>query len=241
MAVLELLAQTPGEAVTRTQIFDAVWPGGAVTDDVLTQCIMELRKAFGDSAHHPRYIESIPKVGFRLLPRVTPPGQAGNGVWKPATRVLFIVASTVLLGLVFFWYLSGSRSLPPSAEVNGEKTLAVLPFLDISETQDQGWYADGLTEELINRMAQLDGLQGTGRTASYHFEDSDEDPKSIARALGVHHLLEGSVRTDANSVRITVQLIDVANGFHAWSRHFDRPRSEILGVQEEIAEEVAAA
>ena len=252
MAVLEQLIRTPGEAVTRTQIFNAVWPGGAVTDDVLTQCIMELRKAFGDSAHHPRYIETIPKVGFRLLPQVTPLRPVAkvaddasvtsrSGVWKPATRVLLIVVSTLLLGLVFFWYLSGSRSLPPSAEVTGIKTLAVLPFVDISETQDQEWYAYGLTEELINRLAQLEGLQVTGRTASYHFEGSDEDPKSIARILGVRHLLEGSVRTDADSVRITAQLIDAENGFHAWSRQFDRPRTEILGVQEEIAEEVAAA
>lgn len=252
MAVLLQLVRTPGEAVTRTHIFDAVWPGSAVTDDVLTQCIMELRKAFGDSAHHPRYIETIPKVGFRLLPHVTSVGPAPkvaddasgpprNGVWKPANQVLLIVASTLLLGLVFFWYLSGSRSLPLSEEVTGENTLAVLPFVDISEMQDQDWYAYGLTEELINRLAQLEGLQVTGRTASYHFEDSDEDPKSIARALGVRHLLEGSVRTEADSVRITAQLIDAENGFHAWSRHFDRPRTEILGVQEEIAEEVAAA
>jgi len=256
MAVLEELARTPGEAVTRSEIFDAVWPGGAVTDDVLTQCIVELRKAFGDSARHSRYIETIPKVGFRLLAAVTPcvsaddtatgnesetPVVLSGGPWSPATRVLFVIASTILLGLVFFWYLSGSRILPPSTDMGDIKTLAVLPFVDISEEQDQGWYAYGLTEELINHLAQLEGLQVTGRTASYHFEDSDEDPKSIARALGVRYLLEGSVRTDFNQVRITAQLIDTQDGFHTWSKQFDRPREEIFAVQEEIAGAVVAA
>lgn len=256
MAVLEELARTPGEVVTRSEIFDAVWPGGAVTDDVLTQCIVELRKAFGDSARHPRFIETIPKVGFRVMAAVTPCAPAGDpetgdacetpvvpsgGPWSPATRVLFVITSTILLALVFFWYLGGSRNLPPPADMGGARTLAVLPFIDISEEQNQGWYAYGLTEELINHLAQLEGLQVTGRTASYHFEGSDEDPKSIATALGVRFLLEGSVRTDFNQVRITARLIDTQDGFHAWSKRFDRPREEIFAVQEEIAHAVVAA
>lgn len=256
MAVLEQLAQAAGDTVTREEFFAAVWPGGVVTDDALTQCIAELRRAFGDSARHPGYIETIPKIGFRLLPVVMPLASADHGAVgtqndaaanapelqrKPFVRVPFFIFSTVLFGLVLFWYLVGTRSLPPSVDMDAEITLAVLPFVDISEEQDQGWYAYGLTEELINRLAQLKGLKVAGRTASYHFEGSDEDPKNIARALGVRHLLEGSVRTDADSIRITAQLINAENGFHAWSRQYDRPRAEILSVQEEIAGEVAAA
>jgi TolB-like protein/DNA-binding winged helix-turn-helix (wHTH) protein len=254
MAVLVRLAQAAGEAVTRNELFDAVWPGGAVTDDVLTQCIVELRKAFGDSARNPRIIETIPKVGFRLLPMMTPlssldepttglaresPDRGAGGPWQPATRMFFFIASTVLMALVFFWYLSGSRDVPRTADSVEAKTLAVLPFVDISEEQDQAWYAYGLTEELINRLAQLEGLQVTGRTSSYHFEDRNEDLRQIAEALGVNHLLEGSVRTDDDKLRITAQLIEAQSGFHAWSRQFNRPRKDIFAVQQEIAEAVA--
>lgn len=256
MAVLEQLARAAGDTVTREELFAAVWPGGVVSDDVLTQCIAELRRAFGDSARHPGYIETIPKIGFRLLPTVMPLASAGHETARtqsdatantselkrgPNLRVPFFILSTIMFGLVLFWYLGGTRSLPPSVDTDAKMTLAVLPFVDISEEQNQGWYAYGLTEELINRLSQLKGLMVAGRTASYHFEGSEEDPRSIARALGVRHLLEGSVRTDAENIRITAQLINAENGFHTWSRQYDRSRAEILSVQEEIAEQVAAA
>lgn len=249
MAVLERLAQTPGEVVTRAELFDAVWPGSAVTDDVLTQCVVELRRALDDSARDPRYIETVPKVGFRLLPPVTPlhsrraaqPERRFFSPWKPATQMTFFAASVVLLGLVLFWYLSGSRHIDRPPTVEPVKSLAVLPFVDISEQQDQGWYAYGLTEELINQLAQLRGLQVTARTSSYHFANTNDDMRNIGQALGVKHLLEGSVRTEGDQLRVTAQLIDATTGYHVWSRRFDRPREDIFEVQDEIAEAVAGA
>jgi TolB-like protein/DNA-binding winged helix-turn-helix (wHTH) protein len=255
MAVLERLAQGAGQVVTRDELFDAVWPGGVVTDDVLTQCVVELRKALGDSARKPRFIQTVPKVGFRLLQSATPLGTAdepevnaaeGSAAalfrgWNPAARVFFFIAGTVLMGLVFFWYLSGSRDIPRPAMTGAAMSLAVLPFVDISEEQGQEWYAYGLTEELTNRLAQLQGLQVTGRTSAYRFKDRNEDLRQIGGALGVTHLLEGSVRADADRLRITAQLIETQSGFHAWSKQYDRPRADIFEVQEEIAEAVASA
>jgi DNA-binding winged helix-turn-helix (wHTH) protein len=107
MAVLEHLARSSGDVITRDELFDAVWPGGVVTDDVLTQSIVELRKAFGDSARHPHVIETIPRVGFRLVPAVTPlnngPGAPGAAdPLKLKHRVALIIVSTILLALVLF-------------------------------------------------------------------------------------------------------------------------------------------
>lgn len=256
MAVLVRLAQDAGEVVTRDEFFNAIWPGSAVTDDVLTQCIVELRRSLGDSARDPRYIETIPKVGFRLLPGVAPtnsgaeavagaghdrPESPASGPRQAASRMTFFIASSVLMGLVFFWYLTGSREVPPPMLNSDAKSLAVLPFVDISEDQDQGWYAYGLTEELINRLAQLRGLQVTSRTASYRYLGRNEDLRKVGGELGVSHLLEGSVRKDEDRLRITAQLIEAENGYHAWSKQFDRPSADIFEVQEEIAESVATA
>lgn len=243
MAVLQRLAASAGEVVTRDELFADVWPGGAVTDDALTQCIVELRKAFSDAARRSRVIETVPKVGFRLLPKVTPLDAPAPGAdpLRPGVRVALVGISTVLLGLVFFWYLSGTHQLPPPAVNRTSPAVAVLPFADMSSGQDQGWLADSLTEELINRLAQLDGLQVTARTSSFHYKGRNEDTRDIAAELGVSHLLEGSVRRDESNVRITAQLIEAGTGFHAWSRNFDRPREDFLAIQDEIAESVADA
>lgn len=246
MAVLLRLVQARGEVVTREDLFDAVWPNGEVTDDVLTQCIVGLRKAFHDSARNPRVIETIPKIGFRIIPE-TESFNAGSITTDPVDTARIkiskpvIAISIVLLALLLSWYHMGSRDTFPGVIDNDAKSIAVLPFVDMSASGDQGYFADGLTEELITRLAQLKGLEVTGRTSSFHFKDANEELPSIAKALGVNHLLEGSVRRDENRLRITAQLIDANNGFHLWSRQFDRPFKEIFNIQEEIAESVADA
>ena len=246
MAVLECLARANGRVVERQHFFDAVWPGGEVSDDVLTQCIVELRKAFGDPARHPRVIETIPKVGFRLIPEVTPINQRpaepdATDPLQQKTRVSLIIVSTVLLATVIFWYLTGLRDIEPTSATGAAKSIAVLPFVDMSAEGDQGYFADGLSEELINRLAQLKGLEVAARTSSFYFKNRNEDLRDIARELGVNHLLEGSVRRDGDRLRISAQLIEADNGFHLWSRQYDQPFENYFTVQEEIAEAVADA
>jgi len=250
MAVLEQLASAAGGVVSRENLFDTVWPGSAVTDDALTQCIVELRKALGDSAREPQFIETIPKVGFRLVtpvvlldagadPMHQPHGDSAAD--RPIVRPIFLVVFVVFLCFVLIRFLPFSGESPNPLESEVPKSLAVLPFVDISEHQDQGWYAYGLTEELTNRLAQLGGLQVAGRTSAYRFKDRNEDIRDIGEALGVTYVLEGSVRRDEETLRITAQLIEAANGFHVWSRHYDRPRADIFRVHQEIAEAVATA
>jgi len=246
MAVLTHLVQAGGSVVTRDEIFNAVWPNSEISNDALTQCIVELRKAFHDSARAPRIIETIPKIGFRMIP-VAEPLDADSTIMELAEGTgtfagkPVISVGIILLALLFAWYLKGLHDISPGETDNGAKSIAVLPFVDMSAKGDQGFFADGLTEELITRLAQINGLEVSGRTSSFHFKGKNDVLPGIAKVLGVNHLLEGSVRRDQNRLRITAQLIDARNGFHLWSKQFDRPFTEIFDIQEEIAESIANA
>ena len=125
--------------------------------------------------------------------------------------------------------------------IKNNKSIAVLPFVDMSPNQDQEYFADGIAEELLNELAQLEGLNVAGRTSSFSFKGSEEDLKSIGEQLSVTNILEGSVRKDGNDVRITAQLINSQTGFHLWSDTYDRRIDDIFYIQEDIARSVAGA
>ena len=263
MAVLECLARAEGNVVSRNDLFDAVWHGGIVSDDVLTQSVVELRKAFGDSAHDAQIIETIPKMGFRLIPPVLPLKSESEHTHAistgsdasveqpialhakdkghPATSTLFIAAGAVLILITSLWYVSSDQERSPILTIDDPKPIAVLPFVDMSPDKDYEYFADGLSEELLNRLAQLDGLQVTGRTSSFYFKGKDVDLQQIREALNVDYFLEGSVRVTENQVRITTQLVDATNGVQLWSETYDRALDEIFVIYNEISEGVATA
>jgi TolB-like protein/DNA-binding winged helix-turn-helix (wHTH) protein len=234
MAVLECLAGAGGDVVSRNELLDTVWPGAAVTDDVLTHCIVELRKAFDDSAHDPQFIETIPKKGFRLVAEVAEVEEKPAGLrlaWRAAIAVVLIIGVTGL------WYFGQESRLPPV----DAKTIAVLPFAGLSPGGDEDLFADGLTEELIARLTLLDGLQVTGRASAFYFKGRDEDIQSIGEQLDVGYILDGSVRKAGDELKVTTRLTDVETGFHVWTATYERRVEDLLDVQEQIAEAVAAA
>jgi serine/threonine protein kinase/TolB-like protein len=136
--------------------------------------------------------------------------------------------------------LDDSRSVMVTRPI-AEKSIAVLPFLDMSEKKDQGYFSDGLSEELITLLAQVQDLQVIARTSSFHFRGRDVSLREIARTLGVAHVLEGSVRHAGNTVRVTAQLIRTADGVHLWSQSYDRDVKDIFQVQDDIAAAVVAS
>jgi TolB-like protein/DNA-binding winged helix-turn-helix (wHTH) protein len=255
MAVLECLAAAGGEVVTRNELFEAVWPGVIVTDDALTQCVVELRKAFGDPAQKAQIIRTIPKVGFCLVPPVAflSEEQAASGdkldqtaagvehSMKPMIWATLITAASILLALTVFWYLGAFRDVVPAVHVKPAPSIAVLPFVDMSEGRDQEYFADGLSEELISTLAHLEGLKVIGRTSSFYFKGMNEDLRVIVETLGVTHVLEGSVRKDEEQLRITVQLLDASSGFHLWSETYNRKLDDIFVIQDEISAAIVAA
>jgi len=134
--------------------------------------------------------------------------------------------------------------VPTRADIEGHldtnyRTLAVLPFLNISSDPENEYFSDGITEELLNALAKVDGLRVTSRTSSFSFKGKHEDIRQIAKSLDVSTILEGSVRKAGKKVRITAQLIDAKDGYHLWTQTFDRELDDIFEVQDEIANTVA--
>jgi TolB-like protein/tetratricopeptide (TPR) repeat protein len=138
--------------------------------------------------------------------------------------------------------LTGDESPGGPAPVAGPdvSAIAVLPFADMSPGRDQDYFCEGLAEELINALTQIDGLRVAARTASFHFR-GDVDVREVGGRLGVGTLLEGSVRKAGDRLRVTVQLIETATGYHRWSRRFDRRLDDVFAIQDEIAESVAGS
>jgi TolB-like protein len=122
-----------------------------------------------------------------------------------------------------------------------EKSIAVLPFVNMSPDPDNEYFSDGLSEEILNRLAQVPNLRVAGRTSSFQFKGENRDLREIGERLGVAHVLEGSVRRQGNQVRITAQLIASSDGSHLWSQTYDRTLDDVFVIQDEIAEEVVGA
>jgi TolB-like protein len=186
-AVLKMLVTHAGEPVTKEALFATVWSDAAVSDDALTSCIQELRRALEDDPRQPRFIETRHRRGYRFVAEID----------TAATH----------------------SASPATADIS---SIAVLPFLDMSPGRDQDYLCEGLAEELINALTHIDGLRVAARMASFQFRDAGADVREVGRHLAVGALLEGSVRKADDRLRVTVQLIEVATGYHRWSQRFDR-------------------
>jgi TolB-like protein len=140
-----------------------------------------------------------------------------------------------------FWQSKRAEREASAATVISDRSIAVLPFADLSEKHDQEYFADGIAEEVLNRLAQVPGIKVVGRASSFQFRGKSSDPASIGTALGVAYLLEGSVRKEAGRVRVTAQLIDAKTTSQRWADGFDSDVIDVLKVQDTIAAEIARA
>ena len=168
------------------------------------------------------------------------PADRAPAVREPPTRRPFVapvVVFFVVLLLVLGAFLAQRvwRSTYPATVAIADKSVAVLPFLDLSEKKDEEYFADGMSEELIDALARVPELRIPARTSSFYFKGRQATISEIAKALGVAHVLEGSVRKSGDTLRITAQLIRADTGYHVWSQTFDRPMADVFKVQDEIA------
>ncbi len=213
-AVLRILVANAGKPVSKEELFASVWKDTIVSDDALTSCIQELRKALGDDPKEPRFIETRHRRGYRFVASVSDQTQTASS--PPA-----VIASS------------------SSCCVGDISSIAVLPFMDMSPERNQDYLCEGLAEELINALTRIEGLRVASRTASFQFRCAGEDIRAVGQHLAVETILEGSVRKVEDRLRVTVQLIEVANGYHRWSQRFDRKLDDVLAIEDDVAESIA--
>ncbi len=261
--ILVMLLERPGELVTRQEIHQKLWPADTFVgfDHGLNNAINRLREALGDSAETPRFIETLPRKGYRFIALVTGDGQLAEAEYPAAAatpvvetgpidprlsaRPRFLVTILVLcfaLALAGMVYLGWRRMRAGRPSPGSEYVmLAVLPFQNLSGDPSQDYFSDGLTEEVIAQLGALspDQLGVIARTTSMAYKHTSKSVEQIGSELGVGYVLESSVRRDGNQVRISVQLIRVHDQVHVWARSYDRQISHSIELQEEVAKAVA--
>ena len=241
---LALIHAAPN-VVSTDVLVKEVWGDVVVSDETLTQRVKMLRDALDQSGDKQHYIETVRSVGYRLRSEAISldSGTGRNRSSRKESHKGSIGRMTIALTILAIIIASAAyiASLSRFGSVAADGTIAVLPFLAMSSGSDDGYFADGLTEEILNSLTQLPELRVTARTSAFFFKGRDLPVREIGAALGVAHIVEGSVRRDRDQLRITAQLVRADDGFHVWSDTFDRTSEDIFAVQIDIAEKVAAA
>jgi TolB-like protein/DNA-binding winged helix-turn-helix (wHTH) protein/tetratricopeptide (TPR) repeat protein len=237
MDVLIVLASRPGEVVERSELVDLVWQGRAMSDEPLNRCISQLRRAFDDSSRSHEIVETVPQRGYRLVAPVRPLADSvlPSKSRRPWLRISIVAATAVVAALLGMTYImSGTGSRSASAPTVADNSIAVLPFENVGDDDSEDYFSDGLTEEIMNRLASVAGLTVAARTSSFAFKGSDEDARSIADKLGVALLLDGSIRKDGDRVRISAYLIN-RDGFEIWSATYEGVLTNVFALQDDIS------
>lgn len=238
MQVLVALARADGAVVTRDELVERCWGGRIVGDDSISRVISRLRKVAAGFAQGAFAIETTAKVGFRLVSGEAAQGMAAApGGARTSRRSLLVGGGLVALaaGGAALWFAGREDAPPAPAAV---QRLAVLPLANVSEDAGQQYFADGMTEELRDRLARLPSVDVAARTSSNAAHKQGLDAKAIGRELGVGYLIEGSVRRSGDLVRVTATLIDTRTGFPRWSQSYDRKLDDVFAIQGDIAQAV---
>jgi transcriptional activator of cad operon len=254
MRLLLCLAEHPGEVLSIDDLLTQVWPGVAVSPDSVYQAIASLRRILGDDPKQPTYIATVPRLGYRMVAPVSafadqpaspapatplhpPPIPRPHAVGLQLTVILICLA--LAAAFLVRAHFASQRPPSPIASTPTQKSIAVLPFLDLTQGMQQGEFADGLTEELIDKLSKLPGFRVPSPTSSFYYRDKNLPVATIAKALGVVYVLDGSVRKSDDQVRVAARLVRADNGYVLWSETYDRPFHDLVMVQDDIAGEVA--
>jgi TolB-like protein/DNA-binding winged helix-turn-helix (wHTH) protein/Tfp pilus assembly protein PilF len=255
LCVLVSLLERPGELVTRDELRQKLWESDTFVDfdTGLNKAITKIRDVLGDSAASPRFVETLPKRGYRFIaPTETPapkeiaanPARPEKTAADQPRRSAFVYGSgaklavagvAALLLLTVAVWLRWSRQSTP----NRIRSIAVLPLVNLSGDANQEYFADGMTDELITDLAQIHSLRVISRTSVMQFKQTKKSLPEIAAALNVDAVIEGSVLRSGNNVRVTAQLLDARHDRHLWAASYGREMADIIALQGEVAKAIA--
>jgi TolB-like protein/DNA-binding winged helix-turn-helix (wHTH) protein len=255
LQILAILAKSPGDLVTREELRTRIWPADTFVDfdHSLHNAIRRIREVLGDSAEKPRYVETLPRRGYRFIaaveevhsPRCTAvlskDAVEQTATWVPTQRKLF---AQVLITLCAWTVIGFSLSMAwqrfyAPHDVRPIRSIAVLPMDNFSGDPAQDYLADGMTEELITELSRIQSLGVTSRTSVMSYKGSQKRLPQIARELGVDGIVEGSVSKEGDQLRVTIQLLDGPNDRHIWSQDYQRELVDRLPMQREVAEAIS--
>ncbi len=260
MAVLKVLASKPAELVSRNELLEAIWPGGAIYDDVLTQCVYQLRQhlaAAGGGDRFRKLIKTLPKRGYVLKAELRPatsPFHSPGAVTESTNPVAETNASffsrhraqwlaLVLVVLTVSWVAyrqTGPHwgNADPAELALTNHTIVVLPFANHSGNAPDNYLSEGVGDELRDRIAANLSLRVVARRSSIALRDSQKDVREIGRMLGVGRIIEGRFNREQGRIVVTVELVDASSGFQLWSQTYDRSSQDLMLIQRSLAHDV---
>lgn len=251
--LLVLLANNPDRVITRDELIEKLWDGRIVSEATISTTVKSARKALGDSGEIQKYIKTIRGRGIEFVAEVNAPFQERRKSSDDTTPVIdqksnipksFVFKIAIIISLfvfAIFLYVTddGTMNSTNQGDVaiipEGPYKVAVMPFADMSENADQEYFADGMAEEILNLLASIPGLELTSRTTAFSLKGLNLTVPEIAERLNIHYIVEGSIRTTDDRVRVTAQLIDVNTDAHLWSETYDRELTSIFDVQDDIS------
>jgi TolB-like protein/Flp pilus assembly protein TadD len=225
-AVLRRLLQNPGQLVTKDELYDAIWPGLAVTDDSLVQCIGDIRRALGDERH--AILRTVPRRGYRLVLPETPADTRAGGMRRPALAAALALGVT-LAGLAWHLAFREYETIP---------LVAVLPFEAIGGQEAERRLADGLTEDIVTDLARFPEFGVLSRNATKAYGGASTDLHRLADELNARFAVTGTILENDGQIRVTAQLLETSDATPLWSARWDRPAEDVFAIQTEIAEQI---
>jgi adenylate cyclase len=232
LAVLKLLTDRAGQLVTKDELMATIWPGLAVTDDSLVQCVTEIRKALDDDQH--LIVKTVPKRGY-IYQIYKPRSQAGDKNRYPWPGLAAVLCGAAVLAAAGYHWQS------PNAPVSPEISIAVLPFVNLSSDPKQGFLAAGITEDLTTELAGIPHLVVISSSAALEIKSNALDASRAARELRVRYILRGNLRLEGDRLRINAQLIDAETASQLWAKHIEGSWDDAFSVRDQVIDGVVTS
>ena len=234
--VLTVLLQRPGDVISREELRSAIWPADTFVDfdNSLNTAINKLREALGDSSNNPRFIETLPRRGYRFIAQVTSDGKGtavttSTAVFRRWTILIGGATTIILIGLIAVRMRHFGSSRPLT------RSIAVMPFANANGDPNAEYLSDGITDGVIDKLSGLSNVKVISRTSAFRYKKREIEPRNVARELGVETLVTGTITQRGDELWISAELVDAREDTHLWGEQYKRRLVDIPSIQQEIA------